>query len=199
MARFVSVIALGMLPALAGGCLRSASAPARLKEGPAVAGSRGDTTAVLQAIVAFSGGPDSVVAARSRANYRQLDQELCRVFDQDCSQPAPRATWYATPTPTVRKLAALEGVPLVESSDPPLPACPMRPKRSEPNALSGQPVGYQVRADIRFESPELALVATETRCDAPPWWEKAMLLNSNSYRVRYRAGRWRAQWESHGF
>ena len=170
------------------------------EEGPPIPGALNDTTAVLQAVVALGGGPDSVAEARSRAQYKDLDEEFCQIFDQDCTQPEPSTTWYAVPTPTVRKLASLRGIPLVESSTPPVPACPMRPKRSEPNALVGQSVGYQVRAGLRFESPAVALVATETRCVTPPWWpEGDMLLNGNGYRVEYRNGSWRAQWQSHVF
>lgn len=185
---------------LATACVRRPPQLQFAKEGPAVAGTLNDTIAVLEAVVALSGGPDSVADARANPRYKDLREELCQVFDQDCSQPEPPTTWYATPTPTVRRLAALQGIPLVESASPPLPACPMRPKRSEPNALDGQPVGYQVRAGLRFESPDVALVATETRCDAPVWWPQGdILLNGNGFRVQYRDGVWRARWHSHVF
>jgi len=181
-------------------CVRRPPQSQFAEEGPAVAGTLSDTIAVLKAVVALSGGPDSVADARANTRYKDLHEELCQVFDQDCSQPKPPTTWYATPTPTVRRLAALRGIPLVESATPPLPACPMRPKRSEPKPLDGQPVGYQVRAGLRFESPDVALVATETRCDAPEWWPQGdIVLNGNGYRVQYRNGEWRARWQSHVF
>ena len=194
--RFLGIASLSMLLMFEVACAHSPRQH-RAEKGPLVPGALNDTAAVLQAVVALNGGPDSLAAARTRARYQDLDLEFCRAFDQDCSQPKPATTWYAAPSAMVRKLAALHGVSLIESPNPPLPACPIRPKRSEPNALAGRPVGYQVKAGLRFESPELAFVATETRCNAPRWWERDVLLNGNGYRVEYREGSWRAEWRSH--
>lgn len=200
MIRCVTILVLAGLVGLDAGCASSGAQPQWAEEGPSVAGEPGDTLAVLRAIVALSGGPDSIAEARSNSQNQKLKRELCDTFEQDCTQPEPSTTWYVVPTPTVRKLAALRGVPVVESAEPPLPACPMRPSRAEPNALVGKAVGYQARAGLRFESPRVALVAIETRCATPAWWPMGeVLYSSNGFRVQYRKGHWRARWQSHVF
>ena len=200
MIRSVLIIAIAAIASLETACASSGPQPQWPQEGPPVAGEPGDTLAVLRAIVALSGGPDRIAEARANTQNQHLKKELCDVFEEDCSQPKPQTTWYAVPTPTVRKLAALRGLPLVESATPPLPACPWRPHPSEPNGLVRKPVGYQVRAGLRFESPEAALVAVEIQCDTPAWWPRGdVLYSSDGYRVEYRSGQWRARWQSHAF
>src|SRR5688572_21859745 len=95
-----------------GACARPFSPPPPPEPGPGVAGAPSDTLAMLRAVAALWSREDQREA--SDTGGRALSVRLCQLSEprRDCTRPAPPDTWYAVPTPTVRSLAALAGIPL---------------------------------------------------------------------------------------